>query len=508
MSQEIKNVTLGAPGFFGLNTEDSLTSVDPSFASRADNCVIDRYGRIGARRGFNTVTAYGLAELGGERLDYVHYFEDQLGNNEVFGFANNKVLQMTTTDDPLDTITDVTPASYTITTDNWTTSNFNDKCYFFNKGLEPLYYDNATAAVTKLGTHVPKGGIGYAAFGRMWITDVTDEGSMLYWSDLLNPSNFSGGSSGSIDLTTVWPDGFDQVTGIATASDRLIIFGRNNILVYVGAESPATMEIDDTVSGVGCISHNSIQETGNDLVFLSTTGVRSLGRTITQNSLPIDDLSNNVRRDLLNLLLSEDATSIDSVYSPEFAFYLLILRNTGVTYCFDMRQTLEDGTRRVTRWPGSPFVTMQRDSADGTLYCGGLAGLGTYAGFLDDGESYDLAYFSPFLTFGDIARTKMIKKLRPTMIAGNALFATVLWGYGYGNSYTSEVIPLEQGSPAFYGEGEYGEDEYTGGITLTDRAVNANGNGTVVTVGVQVEIIGAPFSLQELNVQTLVGRLI
>jgi hypothetical protein len=54
MPQQLQNITIAAPAFKGLNTQDSPIDGDPSFASVADNCVIDQYGRIGARHGFKS----------------------------------------------------------------------------------------------------------------------------------------------------------------------------------------------------------------------------------------------------------------------------------------------------------------------------------------------------------------------------------------------------------------------------------------------------------------------
>jgi hypothetical protein len=56
MSQPLQTVNIVAPGFRGLNTEDSVLSMDPSFATYADNCVIDKYGRISARKGYSVIT--------------------------------------------------------------------------------------------------------------------------------------------------------------------------------------------------------------------------------------------------------------------------------------------------------------------------------------------------------------------------------------------------------------------------------------------------------------------
>ena len=56
MAQQIKQLTIQAPGFFGINTQDSPVGINPNFASVADNCVIDKQGRIGSRKGLTRIS--------------------------------------------------------------------------------------------------------------------------------------------------------------------------------------------------------------------------------------------------------------------------------------------------------------------------------------------------------------------------------------------------------------------------------------------------------------------
>ena len=60
MAQQQQNISISAPGFQGLNTEDSPLQQDPGFALVADNCVIDKYGRIGSREAFASRTTNDL----------------------------------------------------------------------------------------------------------------------------------------------------------------------------------------------------------------------------------------------------------------------------------------------------------------------------------------------------------------------------------------------------------------------------------------------------------------
>ena len=69
MAEELVTGSIAAPGFSGLNTQDSSIQLDSGFALEANNCVIDRYGRIGARKGWTKVNT-SAASTGSFRAIY------------------------------------------------------------------------------------------------------------------------------------------------------------------------------------------------------------------------------------------------------------------------------------------------------------------------------------------------------------------------------------------------------------------------------------------------------
>jgi hypothetical protein len=79
-----------------------------------------------------------------------------------------------------------------------------------------------------------------AAYGRLWTAGFATDKSTVYWSDLLIGHDWLGGTSGSINLSKVWPDGHDEVVALSAHNNKLIIFGQRSIVVYEGADSPAT----------------------------------------------------------------------------------------------------------------------------------------------------------------------------------------------------------------------------------------------------------------------------
>ena len=510
MAQQLQNITVAAPGFAGLNTQDSPIGVDPSFAAVADNCVIDKLGRIGARKGWEAVSTNGSSVLGSSRgIEMVYEYIDNSGDKRIISAGNNKLFTGTTT------LTDATPTGYTPTANNWKAVTLNNHVYLFQRDHEyvlgtdhggSFVLEEHSAHSHATGT-APEANEVLAAYGRLWAADITGNKHTVYWSDTLNGHHWTGGTSGSLDVTTVWPTGFDEITALAAHNGFLIIFGKKSILVYSGASSPATMTLTDTVEGVGCIARDSVQHTGTDILFLSETGVRSFGRTIQEKSMPMRDISKNVRTDLLNLV-SLQTNPIKSLYSSEEAFYLLTLPDSNTVYCFDMRTALPDGSQRATTWSGMyplSFAVLE----GGEIYIGISSGIVEYKGYMDGTNKYEMRYFSNPMDFGNTSNLKFLKKFNMTIIGGQNTPTTLNWGYDYTSSYTKQAFTFGSSNIGEYGVSEYNTTaEYTSSILINTPKVNTSGSGEVVTIGIEAEVNGAAFSIQKIDIHALLGRLI
>ncbi|MDA7495921.1 hypothetical protein N8469_00245 [bacterium] len=122
----------------------------------------------------------------------------------------------------------------------------------------------------------------------------------IYISTALSPTNFSGGQA--IQLS-------DQVVGIKSFRDDLIIFCRNSIhklinIEDVTAEADSTGAIVPITKNVGCLSAYSIQEIGGDLVFLSPDGIRTIAGTARIGDVELSSVSRQVQA--LVALLAEE----------------------------------------------------------------------------------------------------------------------------------------------------------------------------------------------------------
>ena len=511
MAQQLQNITIAAPGFMGLNTQESPIGGDPSFASIADNCVIDKLGRIGARKGWDAVSTNGAAVLGSSRgIETVFEFVDQSGDKIIISAGNNKIFKGTTT------LVDITPSGYTPTANNWKCTTFNNHLYMVQLGHEPLigtdesgsFVLEAITSHTHATGTMPLANESLAAFGKLWVTDIVGNKHTVYWSDTLNGHAWSGGTSGNLNLTTVWPTGHDEVVALAAHNNFLVIFGKKSILVYSGASSPATMTLTDTVEGVGCIARDSVQHTGTDILFLSDSGVRSFGRTIQEKSMPMRDISKNVRTDLTSLVPLQ-TNAIKSLYSADDAFYLLTLPDSDTVYCFDMRSPMQDGSQRATTWSGlSPLALTTLE--DGSIYFGLASGVVKYTSYLDGATSYQMRYFSNPMDFGNVSNLKFLKKFNITIIGGQNTDSTLNWGYDYSSNFTKQVFTLLGSvNAAEYGVSEYNTTaEYTASAIINTPRVNTSGSGEVVTIGIETQINNTSFSIQKIDIHALLGRLI
>tara|TARA_R110000787_G_scaffold124604_1_gene235624 strand:+ start:2059 stop:3591 length:1533 start_codon:yes stop_codon:yes gene_type:complete len=508
MAQNREHMYIGAPGFMGLNTQDSPVGMNPAFASVAEHAVIDQFGRIGARKGLNKLTSSASPLGSSVGLEAIFQYNDLDGTSTVFSAGNNKIFTGTTS------LTDVTPSGYSPSANNWKIVNFNNHAYFYQKGHESLVYtdESGSGVLDNIGDHAhatgtaPAGNEVLAAFGRLWVADVVGNTYTLYFSDALNGHAWTGGSSGSLNVTSVWPNGQDDIVALASQNNFLIIFGKRNILVYEGATDPSEMTLSDTIVGIGCIARDSVQNIGSDILFLSDTGVRSLGRTIQEKSMPMRDLSKNVRDDMMQTVRSEITGKIKSVYSPENAFYLLSLPTSNVVFCFDTRSPLEDGSFRVTTWPNIDIRSFHR-TADRILYLGTDKGISFYDGYQDDATPYVLRYYTPPMTFENPSQLKILKEANFRVIGGKGATLVLNWAYDYTEAYRKQTLVLDDPLTAEYGISEYNiAAEYSSGIIIDNAIAKTTGSGTVVTLGVDATLNNGALSIQELKAEALIGR--
>lgn len=513
MSQAIQTAAVAAPGFFGLNTQDSPLDLASGFALVATNCVIDQFGRVGARKGWSRVNS-SSGNLGANNVGVMHELVQSDGTLTVLFAGNNKLFKL----DGSNAVVELTygggGTAPTITASNWSVASLNNIAYFFQTGHDPLIYDPTVSTTTYrrvseksgyVGT-VPSGDIVLSAFGRLWVANTATVKNVVAFSDLLSGHIWTTGTSGTLNVDRVWPGGSDEVQGLAAHNGFLIIFGKRQILVYANATTPSTMSLSDTVGGIGCIARDSIQSTGKDVLFLSNSGVRSFARTIIEKSAPLGDLSKNVRSDLMGIVAGETPANIKSVYSESEAFYLLTLPSVKEVYCFDTRTQLQDGAFRVTVWDSiEPTALLSRRNGD--LLIGKNGYIGKYGTYQDHTSMYRMQYYTNHADLGNANVTSLLKRLKVVVIGGSNQFVTMKWGFDFATNYQSANALIPTQGVSEYGIGEYNVAQYSDGVALQTLSVQATGSGKIVQTGYESNINGSPLSIQRIEIQSKDGKV-
>lgn len=518
MSQVLQTASISAPGFYGLNTQDSPLDLASGFALVATNCIIDQYGRVGSRKGWARLNS-SSGDLGANNVGVIHELVQSDGVTTVLFAGNNKLFKLSSTNAVVQLTYGGGGTAPTITADNWSCASLNGITYFFQAGHDPLIYDPAVSTTTYrrvsektgyVGT-VPAGNIVLSAFGRLWVADTASDNVTMSFSDLLSGHIWSTGTSGSLNIDRVWPNGADNITGLAAHNNFLIIFGQRQILVYSGATAPATMTLYDTVGGIGCTTRDSIQSTGKDILFLSNSGVRSFARTIVEKSAPLGDLSKNVRSDLISIVAGETSSSVKSVYSEKEAFYLLTLPSVGEVYCFDTRIQLPDGAFRVTKWDSiEPTALLSRRNGDVLIGKNGY--VGKYSTYKDFESDYRMLYYTNHADLGNANVTSLLKRLKVVVIGGTNQVMTMKWGFDFATNYLSSNSPIPTQGTSEYGIAEYGSNAslvayYSAGVALQTLTVQASGSGKIVQTGYESNINGAALSIQRIEIQYKDGKM-
>jgi len=510
MVAKLLTTTVSAPGFMGLNTQDSSVSLEAGYATVANNCVIDKFGRIGARKGWAQAHSYN-SDLDVANVKAIGELIDNSGNSYIIAAGNNKLFKLVGT-----TLTRLTygggGTAPTITDSNWQMAPLNGVLYLYQAGHDPLVFDPAVSTTTfkrvsektgYLGT-VQNNNCAISAYGRIWSANNTSVKSTVQFSDLLSGHVLNTGTSGTLDVSQVWPAGADEITALAAHNNFLIIFGRRQILIYSNATDPNNLTLSDAITGIGCVARDSVVTTGGDVIFLSDSGVRSLMRTIQEKSAPMRDISANVRDDLVLEINLETASEIRAVYSDKEAFYLLSLPVRQLVYCFDMRSQLPNGANRVTTWDGLvPYAMKYTRNKD--LLVGKPGYIGTYTGYKDDTNSYLMRYYTNYFDFQSPTVLKIMKKVGVTVIGGSGYPVILKFGFDYSDILNLRQFNLNNSAVAEYNIAEYNIAEY-GGSAFDNKIINIGGSGKVIQLGFETTVFNKSISIQKLDVYVKTGK--
>ena len=242
----LESVSLLAPGFMGLNTNDPQVGMSSGFATKADNLVINKGGRLASRNGHKMLNLDPDGELVSGALGDENYIDSiwrhdlpdgrkfylANGNNKMF--VGKEFIEGLVLKGSFRNLVDITPAGVSITGNRWQMqtlpegSGSNATIYTLatQKSNPALVFDveDTTGPRWRKLTDVGTGPLGVtnfdpdsclSAFGRVWTANITENPYTIFYSDLLEPTNFSTENAGILDISSVVGNN-DTIVGLAS----------------------------------------------------------------------------------------------------------------------------------------------------------------------------------------------------------------------------------------------------------------------------------------------------
>lgn len=194
-----------------------------------------------------------------------------------------------------------------------------------------LVIDGATYKTTGLAS-----GMGITCFSynqRVW--SVTT--SLLEFCALADPTTWTGGTSGFINMQNQNADN-EPLVGIQQYQNRIAIFTRNNIQIWILAVDPSQNTFQQSVQNTGALSNRSITQYGNiDVFYLDTSGERSIRARDASNAPAVNDVGVAIDAFIQSFTSTLTGTQIGracSVIEPIDGRYWLAIHNRIFAYSF------------------------------------------------------------------------------------------------------------------------------------------------------------------------------
>jgi len=183
-------------------------------------------------------------------------------------------------------------------------------------------------------------------------------GNSIFYSKLGDGTDFGHTTSGSLDA---YPDDGDTSTGLKAHKGMLMIFKHKHIyriLPGVPNTADAKWSVEIVTKNSGAISGESIQSVLDDLIFLSSEGLTTLGSAEKLGDFEANLLSKKIGN-LRGLKLK--TSRFPSVYWPKKSQYMISVDtdDDGIvdkTYVLDMKDSLQ-GTLKWTVFDGNAVAT-------------------------------------------------------------------------------------------------------------------------------------------------------
>ena len=367
-------------------------------------------------------------------------------------------------------------------------------------GVKPMYFKmtgtgSALSTRTYFCKEVTVSGTVYPKFcvihdKHLVVGGAATAPNTIYYSNTLADSDdltdFTGTGAGSIVLD-------DQVVGLKSFRDDLIIFCSNSIYKLENINNSSTITVTPITQNVGCLDGNSIQEIGGDLVFLSPDGIRTVAGTARIGDVELGSVSRQIQSLIGTLAASVNSFRISSTVLRSKSQYRLFYSSATAASSlakgiigtitpngFEWSETLGIQAHGLTSgFDKDGIEKTYHGDKDGYIYVHDDGNYFTPAG---TATNIYAEYQTPNFDFGDVGTRKTLLYTRLSITPEGDSQPTLRVRYDYEDTnipqpadYELSTIPL----PAIFGESSSTFGTATFGASnepMVRQAVQGSGN--------------------------------
>lgn len=347
---------------------------------------------------------------------------------------------------------------------------------------------------------------------RLVLSGYSSNTSAISLSAPNDDEDFSG-ASGAIEINVG-----DVVVGLKNFRSTLYIFCKNSIFKLIGSTS-ADFQIEPVTSAIGCISGDTIQETGGDLIYLAPDGFRSVAGTAYIGDVDLSLQSRAIQpivRDLLSTVSITNWCSCPVRIKSQYRCWFYDLNASeddavGVIGKLEPGAPIDSFNNTYTKYVWSVMVGIKPycsasyyDANTERVLFGHYTDGCVYQMEVGDsfnGRDISAIYKSPFITFNDVTLRKVMQKIDLfTQIEGSSVIDLGL-KFDYENTgilQPASVPFVSSASFAVYGSGIYDTSVYAG-VQFPVFKQNLIGSG-FTTAFEFTSIGGAPYRIDSFAV--------
>ena len=347
---------------------------------------------------------------------------------------------------------------------------------------------------------------------RLIVAGQSSNPQQVAYSTRLTPENFTGASAGTVDVG-------DQIVGIKSFRNKLIVFCKNSIYQLSNLDSTAVLS--SVTKNIGCVSGKTIQEIGGDLIFLAPDGLRTIAGTARIDDIELGSISRKIlpvfRDDVFPNL---STITFSSMVIREKSQYRLFYFKNGTA---DLQQKGILGTFKISS-QGVPLYEWSQttgiparithsgfDENDNEVHYHATTDGRVYnhdTGTSFDGSNIPCEYKTPDLDYGDSGVRKTLYYIKTSIRAeGSNDNLKVLCRYDFDDNNVPQPTELSIGSlasPAVFGTAVFASAVF-GQTLFPQQKINLTGSGFTNNFRISSNGTGSSYTVSGFYVDYIPG---